>query len=83
MLGWIIRLLVAVLLVRAVWGFVSGLFAGASGPAPVRPRKSTALVRDPVCGTYVQPSRALTSRSGTSVHYFCSEDCRQEYGRST
>ena len=81
-LGWIIRLLIAVLVVRAVWGFVSGLFAGASGPTPVRPGKSLALVRDPVCGTYVQPSRALTSRSGAKVYYFCSEDCRREFSRS-
>ena len=37
------------------------------------------LVRDPVCGTFVMPSRALTSGSGADTRYFCSEKCRREY----
>ena len=37
------------------------------------------LVRDPVCGTFVMPSRALTSGSGPNTRYFCSEKCRREY----
>jgi YHS domain-containing protein len=80
LLGWLVRLLIAVLLIRVVWNFVSGRLEGASRPARHRPTKHMALVRDPVCGTYLQPSRALTTRAGTKVHYFCSEDCRQAFG---
>ena len=79
LLGWLVRLLIIVLLVRAVWSFVSGFLAGASGPARVRPGKSMALVQDPVCGTYVEQSRALSKRTGAKVHYFCSENCRSVF----
>ncbi len=39
------------------------------------------LVRDPVCGTYLQASRALSSRTGAKVFYFCSEECRKAFDR--
>ena len=79
LLGWVIRLLVVVLLVRAVWNFVSGVFAGAAEPRKVSPGNRLQLVRDPVCGIYIDPSRALSERVGATVHYFCSEDCRQSF----
>jgi len=37
------------------------------------------LVRDPVCGTFVVPSRALTSGTGSEMRFFCSERCRQAW----
>ena len=80
--GWLVRLLIAVLIIRALWGFFAGIFAGASEPRR-RPKggagKSLALARDPVCGTFVQQSRALEARAGGQVHYFCSEKCRQAF----
>ncbi len=85
MLGWIIRLLLLALVLRAVSSFVSGLRKGVFGPRqvpqPGRPRKSMSLVRDPVCGTYVEPSRALSSSTRGTVHYFCSEDCRRTFSQ--
>ena len=39
------------------------------------------LVRDPVCGVFVVPSKALTSGSGSQTRYFCSEKCRAEWSR--
>lgn len=80
MLGWLVRLLLAVLVVRAIWSFASSLFAGASGRSRVRSPRSMPLVRDPVCGAYVEPSRALAARTGGKIHYFCSEDCRRAFG---
>ena len=84
MLGWILRILIAVLLIRAVWGFIAGVIRGASAPRHQGPRekRGISLVRDPVCGTFVEPSRALQAREGATVHYFCSEDCRQSFRRS-
>ena len=81
LLGWLIRLLIVVLLIRALWNFVSGFFEGASKPARSQPKKNVALERDPVCGTYLQPSRALSTRTGAKVYYFCSEECRQAFDR--
>ncbi len=79
--GWLVRLLIAVLIIRAIWGFVASIVSGASGPKQVRRSRSMPLVRDPVCGTYIQQSRALAVRAGDKTHYFCSEDCRQEFAR--
>jgi YHS domain-containing protein len=81
-IAWLLRLIVAVLIVRAVWRFLAGVAQGlqtpsstgaARGPSPV------ALARDPICGTYVVPARALTIGRGDEIRYFCSERCRDRY----
>lgn len=37
------------------------------------------LVRDPVCGVYVEKENSFSVRNGDTVEYFCSDDCRQKY----
>ncbi len=74
-----LRLLIAALVIRLVWWFIARQMRG-SAPAPPRARgRSVALVRDPVCGTYVEPARAVEARVGSTVHYFCSESCRSQF----
>jgi len=82
MLGWLLRLLVVGLLIRLVMGTLSTL----APRRPSSPSRSSAgsqkrgvLVRDPVCGTYVEPSHALSARTGQATTYFCSERCRREF----
>jgi YHS domain-containing protein len=53
---------------------------GAGGPAGGG-AASVPLVRDPVCGTYVVRTKALTAGSGDQLQYFCSEKCRDEFAR--
>ena len=78
--GWIIRLLVVLLLVRLVWKFLGGVVEGAvRRQRQVPPARGVPLVRDPVCGTYVEPARALTLRRKGEMHYFCSESCRMAF----
>ena len=66
---------------RAVWQFLSGVVDGAtrtggqSGP----PSRGVQMVRDPVCGTFVVPSRAVALGDGSRRVYFCSERCRDRY----
>ena len=79
MLAWLLRLLFAVLILRLAWKFVAGLISGFRGSPATAARKRVALVRDPVCGTYLEPSRALTARSGGTTHYFCSKRCQQSF----
>ena len=81
--GWLVRLLIAALVIRLIWGLVASLVEGASGPKQVRRSRSMPLVRDPVCGAYIQQSRALKEEDPArgKTHYFCSEDCRQKFGR--
>lgn len=77
--GWLIRFLIAAVAVRMAWKFVSGLLEGAVERPKVPPRQGAMLARDPVCGTYVDRSRAISARARGEVHYFCSEDCRAAY----
>lgn len=37
------------------------------------------LVRDPICGVYVEKENSFTVRNGDKVEHFCSDDCRQKY----
>jgi YHS domain-containing protein len=37
------------------------------------------LVKDPVCGVYVERESAISAREGTVVHHFCSYDCRDAF----
>ena len=78
MLGWVIRLLLLALLLRLITGFIRSL-SGRRGGRQVRAPKPRSLVKDPVCGTYVEPSHELSTRSGDTVHYFCSETCRRSF----
>ena len=66
-------------LVRLVWKFIGGVVEGAARRPQMPPAKGVPLVRDPVCGTYVDQARALTLRRKGQMHYFCSENCRAAY----
>lgn len=76
---WAILFLVVV---RLLWRFIRSLFEGMGYQRPGGGQsQSVGLVRDPVCGMFVMPSKALTSGTGVDTRYFCSEKCRQAYGR--
>jgi uncharacterized protein len=72
-------LLLIYLVVRAVTRLAVGIAQGFSVPPDRKPVPPVGLVRDPVCGTFVVPSRALTSGAGAEVRFFCSERCRQAW----
>jgi YHS domain-containing protein len=78
-----LRVFLIILLVyvaaRVVWRLLGGVFEGLGYQRPGNTPQSVGLVRDPVCGTFVLPSKALTSGSGSNTRYFCSEKCRQDY----
>jgi hypothetical protein len=80
---WLLRLVIGFLAWRGFSRLLGGIQEGLHGPRDSRapnPRSpSVALARDPICGTYVVPSRALTVGSGRDARYFCSENCRRAY----
>ena len=83
MLGWLLRLILLLVILRAIYMLLRGVWRGVVDAARVpgdeaRPVKGT-LVQDPVCGTFVVQERALSARSGGSTRYFCSEECRRTY----
>jgi YHS domain-containing protein len=75
----LLRIILILLIVRALWLLVRGILEGVGyrmlDPSP----PGVKLVRDPVCGVFVTPGRALTERSGGETAYFCSEKCRNQW----
>ena len=84
MIGWVLRTLLLLIIIRLVWRFIASVMDGMN-PAPQQQKagkkKSVPLVKDPVCGTYIVRERALTLDAGKQTQYFCSERCRDEYTR--
>ena len=80
--GMLLRLLLAALIIRLIWKFVAGAVSGAAAPRPRGAKRGVALVQDPVCGTYVEPSRAVRVRAGGTTHYFCSKECRRSFAKT-
>ena len=74
-----LRLLFVVLIIRMIWKFVAGMVSGVREQRPGGAKAGLPLVRDPVCGTYVERSRALSVRAGGATHYFCSQECRRSF----
>lgn len=78
MLGWVIKLLLVFFVLRAISRLLHGIVEGMRPPRE-QPPAAVPLARDPVCGTFVVPSRAVTIGSGNEIRFFCSERCRRAY----
>ena len=84
-----IRALLVLALLLAVawvfWRFVDGVIDTFGGlPNRGRKRRGRApvkLVRDPVCGTWVDPGASLAIDTRGTTHYFCSAACRDSFTR--
>jgi YHS domain-containing protein len=96
-LRFILLLVVIRVIWRFLGGIIEGLSGDSSARSRVGQRgrggaspvggpgagaASVPLVRDPVCGTYVVRTKALTTGSGDQTQYFCSEKCRDEFRKS-
>ena len=77
MTGWILKLILLILVIRAVLRLVRGIVDGIRNAASIP--KAVALVRDPVCGTFVAPQNAPSFSNGGQMQFFCSEECRRTY----
>ena len=78
---FVLFLVLAILVARAFWRLVDGIVDGARDRSRGRsvPTKGVSMVRDPVCGTFVVPERAIALTSGRDQQYFCSAGCRDKY----
>jgi hypothetical protein len=77
--SWILRFILLLVILRALWRLFAGIVKGLEGTTPRPPVEGGTLVRDPVCGVYLLRSRALTVGRGDQALYFCSERCRDQY----
>ncbi len=80
LLLWILRILVVLFVLR----LIVRAFAGGAGATRARrqARIGGSLVRDPQCGTYLPPARALTLSSRGQLLHFCSDRCRDAWATS-
>ncbi len=82
MLRIVLLLVLCLIIARAFWRVVDSFVEGVTGQprtpqAP--PPRGVAMARDPVCGTFVLPERAVSIANGRERLYFCSEACRDKY----
>src|SRR2546421_5241757 len=80
----VLLLVLAVMMARGAWRVIDGVLEGLSGRSPGAsdrnvPARGVQMVRDPVCGTYVIPERAIALSEGTGRVFFCSANCRDKY----
>jgi hypothetical protein len=70
--------LVMVFVALALLRVIRGLLASVLGSAPKAPRPvdGQEMVRDPVCGTWIDRRIALTGQRGGQLVPVCSEKCR-------
>jgi YHS domain-containing protein len=76
--SWVLRLLLILLLIRVLSRLIGGVIAGMAEKKG-RQAGPVQLVRDPICGTYVVPGRALPLTAAGTTQYFCSERCREQF----
>jgi YHS domain-containing protein len=84
---FILLFLLAMFVARAVWRLLAGVVEGAvgtpagPGPAPRGQAPAVKMVKDPVCGTFVVPGKAIQLARAGETHWFCSERCRAEFAK--
>ena len=79
MVRFLLILVLAYVVVGALRRFVAGLMAGMDGRTAQGNVPAANLVRDPVCGTFVLPAKALSATKGSELRFFCSEKCRKSW----
>ena len=88
MLRFILLFILLSFVYRAVSRLWTGIVRGMQdGNAPPRARanaraqqQSVQMSRDPICGTFVVPERAVAlSGTGDDRYYFCSTACRDQF----
>ena len=82
-LFWLLVVSWGVWLVRRLFGFdvedTASSPHAAKGAASSQSKTARHLVRDPVCGMYVDETLSIPMREGDELLHFCSIACRDAY----
>ena len=81
----VLLLILIIIISRLFWRLFDSFVEGMTGQPrhPRVPDRGVAMARDPVCGTFVVPERAVTILEGRERVYFCSAGCRDKYRART
>ncbi len=77
----VLSIIISRMIGRLISSFMNGMTGREGGSRP--PQAGIHMVRDPVCGTFVLPDRAVTLSVGRSQVFFCSNRCRDKYRART
>jgi YHS domain-containing protein len=83
MLRLVLLLVLIFFVARAFWRVVDGVIEGLSGRPRAQTPQHAHMERDPICGTFVLPDRAVTLADGSRRVFFCSPACRDKYRART
>ena len=86
MVRLILILLLIIFIARTFWRVIDGVLEGmrkGAAPRPQASRTGIQMARDPVCGTFVIPERAVTIDDGARQVHFCSTECRDAFRART
>ena len=84
MVRFFLLFILFVIVAQLFWRFMAGVKVGLKPPGSTHvPQQGVHMVRDPVCGTFVVPNRAMMLTKGSEQIYFCSDQCRNKYRAST
>jgi YHS domain-containing protein len=84
MLRFVLLAVLFIIISRMFWRLVDSFVEGVTGHSrqsrmASTPPRGVPMARDPVCGTFVVPERAVTLVNGRTRLYFCSDTCRDKY----
>jgi len=81
---FVVVLFMLLTVLRGLRIFLQAFLGRSSRPAPPRAEgaREAEMVRDPVCGTWIDRGLALTSRKGGQDVAVCSEECRKALERA-
>ena len=83
MTRFLLFLVLSIVVTHIFWKIVASFSQGRHGRASASPgdssERAVPMVRDPVCGTFVLPERAVPLVDGRSRVFFCSDACRDTY----
>lgn len=82
MIRIVLLLVLFILIARMFWRVIDNVIEAAGGRPPGatrHPQRGVSMARDPVCGTFVLPERALSVEAARGRVYFCSDACREKY----
>jgi YHS domain-containing protein len=81
MVSFIIRILLLALAIYLIRRFMTAFLrkAGRPGTGNTAGRPANHMVKDPVCGMYLDSRLAVSLNKAGDVFYFCSEECKEKF----
>lgn len=81
MLSFVLRILFLAAIIWLVRRILALFMGSARRPNRKRPANGAAnyMVKDPVCGMYMDSRIAVRLEKGSETTYFCSEECKKKF----